>query len=90
MGRTPTKNKDGAELPELLMQAPTTEIELHVDTRIRFVTSVAEVANELCAFLGSLECGEMNAAEKADARRLAELGAMATGLLDSRTAKQAA
>lgn len=90
MGRTPTKNKDGAELPELLMQAPTTEIELHVDTRIRFVTSVAEVANELCAFLSSLECGEMNAAEKADARRLAELGVMAAGLLESRTAKQAA
>ncbi len=90
MGRTPTKNKDGVGLPELLMQAPTTEIELHVDTRIRFVTSVAEVANELCAFLGSLECGEMNAAEKADARRLAELGAMATNLLETRTAKQTA
>lgn len=88
MGRTQTKNN--GQVPELLMQAPTTEIELRVDTRIRFVTSVAEVANELCAFLGSLECGEMNAAEKADARRLAELGAMATGLLDSRTAKQAA
>lgn len=90
MGRTPTQNKNIAELPELLMQAPTTEIELHVDTRIRFVTSVAEVTNELCAFLGSLECGEMNAAEKADARRLAELGEMATSLLEKRTAKQAA
>lgn len=88
MGRTPTKQVD--ELPELLAAMPTTEIELHVDTRIRFVTSVAEVANELCAFLGSLECGEMNAAEKADARRLAELGAMATNLLETRTAKQTA
>ncbi len=88
MGRTPTKD-NVSELPDLLLQAPTTEIELRMDTRIRFVTSVAEVANELCAFLGSLECRRMSAAAKADARRLAELGKVATNLLETRMAKKA-
>lgn len=88
MGRTPTKQVN--DMPELLAAVPTTEIELRLDGRIKFLTTVAEVANELCAFLGSLECGEMNAAEKADARRLAELGEMARGLLDTQAMRQAA
>ena len=71
-------------VPELAKVLPTTEVLLRLDNRLMFITSVAEIVNELRAMIQSFDGLYLDEVEKGvppDLVRLSGLGKMAEDAL---------